>query len=167
MTDMSNNMDDFAADLEKFEEDFGETEIDEKSYDALPDGKYTGVVERAEVKKTRTTDQWMLAIMIRINSGTHSNRTVFKNYVFNGYPVGMKIFKTDMHTMGLQLGKIAEIKDRCEDLLDLELEIQQKTKGENVNVYINKCGGKVEGGDSTSGGGDEGIYDGEEDDIDF
>jgi hypothetical protein len=166
MTDMSNNTDDFAADLEKFEEDFGETEIDERNHGDVPDGKYTAVVERAEVKKTKTTDQWMLAIMLRINSGKHSNRTLFKNYVFNGHPVGMKIFKTDMHTMGVTLNKIAEIKARCVDLLDLELEVQQKTKGENVNLYINKCGGKVEGGSSS--GGDDEVYGGDDDDdIDF
>lgn len=151
MSDENNNNvtpEDFAADLEQFDEEFKNSKVEKKG--DVPDGTYTVFVEKAELKKTKLTKENMFSLTMRIIEGKQKNRMLFKNSVLNNAD-RVKYLKTDLATMEIMLEKLSELPSRLKDILDLKLIVQQKTteKGDKVyvNAYINKSLGKIDEAD--------------------
>ena len=76
--------------------------------------------------------KWDLIII----SGTHEGRHVFKNAVIS--QKSMPYVKADLTRLGLEMKRISELPGRLPEVLDKNLEITVRTKGEFTNVYFNK-----------------------------
>jgi len=122
-------------DLAQYDNDFDAASGDSLAGD-VPDGKYTVMVERAELRKSKTKGTPMLAWQLRIIDGPHAQRAIFKNSMITTN--GMDFLKRELKTCGLDLGKLSELPAHLEDLLDLTLAITQRTKGDYTNVYFDE-----------------------------
>lgn len=170
--DDTNETDDFMAELEKLESQFEGSE--EKSFAEIPDGNYMVLIQKAEAKNSKSGKP-MVSQTLKIMSGEFKGRLLFRHTVFDT-PTGLSILKTDLKEMGIALANLRELKSRVVEMLDLKLKVQQKTKGEFVNIYLQKCMGKatleeIEAMASNAGstGDDDGFGDdfGDDEDIPF
>jgi len=120
-------------DLSQFDDDFESAEAPE--YAELPDGKYQVTISKAQLAESNQGDpmiKWDLIII----SGTHEGRHVFKNAVIS--QKSMPYVKADLTRLGLEMKRISELPGRLPEVLDKNLEITVRTKGEFTNVYFNK-----------------------------
>jgi hypothetical protein len=62
----------------------------------------------------------------------------------------LKWLKTDLVKCGIFLDKFSDLTTRYIELLDLELDVYVKPKGDNVNVYINGLSGVAKNGSNKS-----------------
>jgi hypothetical protein len=46
--------------------------------------------------------------------------------------------KNDLHACGLDLMKLSELRDYLPQLLDVQLEVTKRTRGDSVNIYFNR-----------------------------
>ena len=123
-------------DLSHLDEEFTQTEVPEKEFTPIPDGKYQVTVERVEIVAAQSTGNPMLKWTLRILGPTFKDRLLWKNSVLiSGL---MEYVKRDLQTCGLQLTKISELSDHLNELLDVRLEIVKKTKNGSENIFINK-----------------------------
>lgn len=123
-------------DLANLDEDFGETPVQEDSYDTVPDGKYQVRVAKVGFARSRKTRSLMLKWQLKILGPTHAGRYLFRNNMV--CKESLSWLKTDLHRCGLDLAKASDLPGRMGELMDLTLEVTKKTKGENENVYINR-----------------------------
>jgi hypothetical protein len=179
MTEENNNMDnfdDFESELSQFDDVYAEAP-EENEYKELPDGKYRCVVDRAELTKSKSSGQNMLKMAFKVHEGPYAGRLIFKNSMIVTAS-NVEWLKKDLVCMGLKLARFGELKKRVGELLDTDVSIQQKTKGEHTNHYIQKSFGKLEGGsagvvsasgavDAGDGGFGGGGFSGDDDDIPF
>lgn len=101
----------------------------------LPDGKYSVRVERVTLETSRKGDpmlRWDLIVL----AGAFAGRHVFKNAVITD--ATLMYVKSDLKLLGLELGRLSDLPVRLEELLDQQLEISRRTRGEHTNVYFNK-----------------------------
>jgi len=120
-------------DLSQFDDDFESAEAPE--YAELPDGKYQVTISKAQLAESNQGDpmiKWDLIII----SGTHEGRHVFKNAVIS--QKSLPYVKADLTRLGLEMRRISELPGRLPEVLDKNLEITVRTKGEFTNVYFNK-----------------------------
>ena len=120
-------------DLSAFDEEF--SSADAPDFDEVPDGKYQVRVESVRLERSSKGDpmiRWDLVII----SGAQAGRHIFKNSVITA--AALPFVKGDLHTLGLELTKFSELSERLEELLDVTLEISQRTRGEYTNVYFNR-----------------------------
>jgi len=151
---MSNYDDSFApsgsdVDLSDFDDDFSSAE--EPSFDEVPDGKYQVRIDSVRLDRSQRGDpmiKWDLLVI----AGQHQGRHIFKNSVIT--PAALPYVKGDLKTVGLQLAKFSDLSARLEDLLDVNLEITKRTRGDYTNVYFNKRI-EIAGGNSQSLSDDE------------
>jgi hypothetical protein len=116
--------------------DFDEIPAAEDSdFTSVPDGKYTCSVERVELTRTKTGLP-MLRWSLRILGPSHQGRMLFKNSVIAEKSVGY--LKRDLRRCGLELPKFSDLPDHLSELLDVVLEVNKVTKGENENLFLNK-----------------------------
>ena len=123
------------VDLTNLDEMFAAAEPFEEG-DDVPDGKYIVRVERVELRTSQQGNA-MLSWELRIMQGEHANRMLFRNNMMMT-PQNMQWLKTDLGRCGMELAKLSELEDRLSELLDIELEVTKKTKGEYSNVNIVK-----------------------------
>lgn len=127
---------DLAA-LEEFEEAFQEAP-ESKDSDRVPDGKYLVAVEKVELTQAKTTGKNMLKWQLRILSPKNcANRVLFRNNMMASAE-NVKWLKQDLCTCGLKLEKLTDLPNRLHELLDVQLEVTARTRGEHQNVYLNK-----------------------------
>ena len=125
----------------------GDSSLDLSAYDAefdaaqamkmeeVPDGKYQiriNSVKLAESQKGDPMIKWDLIVI----SGQFAERHIFKNSVIT--PASLPFVKGDLNTLGLNLTKFSDLPNHLESLLDLNVEVTKRTKGEYTNVYFNK-----------------------------
>lgn len=111
----------------------------------LPDGKYAAVIDRAQLAKSKTKNQPMLKITLKVAEGEYTGRLVWMNFML----VTKENFawlKKDMETLKLtdKIKKLSELEANLGAFLDLKVEITVKSRGENQNVYINKLLGTLD-----------------------
>lgn len=123
-----------AVDLSGFDEDFAETEVEER--DSVPDGKYQVVVDKVEITTSKAGNP-MLKWQLKIVSGQHSGRMLWRNNVIASKE-NLKWLKTDLHTAGVDLEKLSDLPSHLNDLLDVALEVTKRTRDENENIYLNR-----------------------------
>jgi hypothetical protein len=124
-------------DLAQFDEDFAEAEIKEREFEPVPDGKYQVNVKRVELTRSKTSDTPMLKWSLEVIAPSCQGRILFRNNMI-GSAENIKWLKTDLNTCGLELEKLSELPAHLEELLDINLEITKRTRGENENIYFNR-----------------------------
>lgn len=128
--------------LEDFDAAFNEAEIQERDNSKSknpPDGKYTTKIERAEFKTSKSGNP-QFSIGLKIASGKHKGRFLFKNWMLSKDKDKLKYLKTDLAVLGVKLDKISSLQNKLEDLLNLHVNVTKKdqTGTDFYNVYINE-----------------------------
>ena len=124
-------------DLSQFDEDYTHAPIEERDFEEVPDGKYQVNVERVELTKSKTAGNPMLKWTLRILAPHCRGRLLWRYNVLASKDQ-IKWLKNDLHTCGLDLDKLSDLSANLEKLLNVKLEINKRTRGENENVYLNK-----------------------------
>ena len=132
------------VDLSDIDDDFSSAEA--PSFDEVPDGKYQVRIDAVRLDR-RQRDDPMIKWDLLVIAGPHQGRHIFKNSVIT--PAALPYVKGDLKTVGLQLAKFSDLSDRLEDLLNVNLEITKRTRGDYTNVYFNKRI-EIAGGNSRS-----------------
>lgn len=130
-------------DLSVFDGDFGAAEVQDRS--GPPDGTYQVSVDRFEIKKTKEKQEPMFSWGLRVLGPSHAGQFIWRNNVIT--QKSLPYIKTDLHTCGLKIQKLSEVKERKEELIGVKLQVTKKTtktkkdgkEYENANVYFNKC----------------------------
>ena len=104
-------------DLAQFDDAFETAEVEEREFEAVPDGKYQVNVDRVELTRAQTSGNPMLKWTLRILAPTHKGRLLWRNNVMASNE-NIKWLKQDLYTCGLQVTK--------------------RTRGENENIYFNR-----------------------------
>jgi hypothetical protein len=133
---MSWNNDD-TMDLAQFDDDFVSADVEEKDFEAVPDGKYQVKVDRVELTRSETSGNPMLKWALKILGPTHKSRLLWRNNVIASKD-NVKWLKQDLYTCGLQMDKLSDLPGKLETLLDVGLEVTKRTKNEFENIYFNR-----------------------------
>ena len=133
---MSWNNDD-TMDLAQFDDDFVSADVEEKDFEAVPDGKYQVKVDRVELTRSETSGNPMLKWALKILGPTHKGRLLWRNNVIASKD-NVKWLKQDLYTCGLQMDKLSDLPGKLEILLDVGLEVTKRTKNEFENIYFNR-----------------------------
>jgi hypothetical protein len=133
---MSWNNDD-TMDLAQFDDDFVTADVEEKDFEAVPDGKYQVKVDRVELTRSETSGNPMLKWALKILGPTHKGRLLWRNNVIASKD-NVKWLKQDLYTCGLQMDKLSDLPGKLETLLDVGLEVTKRTKNEFENIYFNR-----------------------------
>ena len=131
-------------DLSQFDEDFGKAEIQDRNFEPVPDGKYQVNVEKVEITRAKSSGKPMLKWELKILAPKYQGRLLW-HYNLILSPENISWLKTDLHICGLDLEKVSELPDRLVELLDVKIEVNKRTKGENENVYFDR---KIEESDA-------------------
>jgi hypothetical protein len=123
-------------DLADFDQEFDAAEVDDGEYDEVPDGKYQVNVEKVELTRAKSTGNPMLKWQLRILGPQHRGRMLWRNSVITQNT--LKWLKTDLHTCGLELQRLSDLQSNLGRLLDVKLEVNKRTSGDNTNIYFNK-----------------------------
>jgi len=124
-------------DLSQWDDDYVNAPIEERDFEPIPDGKYQVVVDRVELTKSQNTGNTMLKWKLKVLGPKHEGAILWRNNVI-ATRNNVHWLKNDLHVCGLDLEKLSDLPANLKRLLDVVLEVTQKTKGENVNVYINR-----------------------------
>ena len=124
-------------DLTQFDDDFAEAEIEDRGFEPIPDGKYQVRVEAVELTRSKTSDNPMLKWSLRVLGPTHKDRLLWRYNVLLSKE-NIRWLKTDLHVCGLDLEKVSDLEANLDRLLDVNLEVTQRTRGESTNIYFNK-----------------------------
>jgi hypothetical protein len=133
---MSWNNDD-TMDLAQFDDDFVTADVEEKDFEAVPDGKYQVKVDRVELTRSETSGNPMLKWALKILGPTHKGRLLWRNNVIASKD-NVKWLKQDLYTCGLQMDKLSDLPGKLETLLDVGIEVTKRTKNEFENIYFNR-----------------------------
>ena len=133
---MSWNNDD-TMDLAQFDDDFVSANVEERDFEAVPDGKYQVKVDRVELTRSETSGNPMLKWALKILGPTHKGRLLWRNNVIASKD-NVKWLKQDLYTCGLQMDKLSDLPGKLETLLDVGLEVTKRTKNEFENIYFNR-----------------------------
>jgi len=124
-------------DLTQFDDDFAEAPVEEREFEDIPDGKYQVNVEKVELTRAQSSGNPMLKWTLKILGPRFAGRLLWRNSVMASKE-NLKWLKTDLHTCGLEIEKLSDLPARLGDLLDVELEVTKRTKGESENIYFNR-----------------------------
>lgn len=123
--------------LEQFDEEFAAAEVEERNA-PVPDGKYSVVVEKVEITRTKNYNnlmvKWTLRVLMPIE---YEGRLLWRNSIIVSAE-NLKWLKTDLHTCGLELEKLSDLPAHLEYLEGVKLEITQKSKDKYTNIYFNE-----------------------------
>lgn len=123
-------------DLSHLDESWKNATVDDDNRSEIPDGKYMCRIESVELKESKSGKP-MLAQELRIIDGKFSKRKLFRNSLLVTEE-NVKYLKKDLHTLGIHLDRLSDLPDHLSSLLDIEVQVTVKTKGEYQNVWIDK-----------------------------
>jgi len=101
-----------------------------------PDGKYQVMVESVELTTAKSSGNPLLKWRLRITSGPHENKLMFKNRAIT--PNTIEWVKKELQICGLELEPFSNLPGRLRDLANVELAVSKVTHGEHDNIYVNK-----------------------------
>lgn len=140
-------------DLSRFDEEYARAEAPSNGGDEPPDGTYHVSVHSVDLGYTKTSGDPILKWQLEIVVGPYAGRFLFRNNLF-ATQSNLQFLKKDLTVCGLVLGKLSELENRLEELLDIELEVKKVTKPSGdktyTNVYFQK---KIAGAPSKAGVG--------------
>lgn len=125
------------VDLSQFDDDFAEAPIEEKEFDTIPDGKYQVTVDQVEITTAKSSGNPMLKWTLKILAPRFRGRLLWRHNVM-ATRENIKWLKNDLHVCGLDLQRLSDLPANLERLLDVNLEITKRTKGDNENIYFNR-----------------------------
>ena len=79
----------------------------------------------------------MLKWTLRILGPRFAGRLLWRHNVIASRE-NVRWLKNDLHVCGLELVRLSDLQSHLHELLDIQLEVTKKTRGDNVNIYINK-----------------------------
>lgn len=141
------------SDLSAFDDNFDVAEVSD--FSDVPDGKYQVRIDKIELAKTQQQQLPMIKYDLIVIAGELTGRHIFKNAVIT--LKSLPYIKGDFVTLEFQLAKLSDFESRMSELLDKQLEITKKTKGENSNTYFNKLI-KTPSGDTAAFGDTSGVF---------
>jgi hypothetical protein len=124
-------------DLSRFDEDFADAPIEEREFDEVPDGKFQVNVDKVELTTAKSSGNALLKWTLRILGPRYAGRLLWRNNVM-ATRENIRWLKNDLHTCGLDLVRLSDLPDHLTDLLDVQLEITKRTRGDSVNIYFNR-----------------------------
>ncbi|MBU0607873.1 MAG: DUF669 domain-containing protein [Armatimonadetes bacterium] len=126
-----------AADLADFDEAYEQAEAEDDGFETVPDGKYQVTVDRVELTRTSSNGDPMLKWTLRILGPTHEGRLLWR---YNVMASNEKIawIKKDLLRCGVHLPRLSELPANLERLLDINLEVTKKTRGDFESVFIDR-----------------------------
>lgn len=130
-------------DLSAMDSEWANTPLEpKKEFPDVPDGKYQVKVDKVELTASKVTGNPMLKWDLVILVGPYEGQHLFRNNMLAS-PENLKYLKTDLHTCGVDLPRLSALESSLSQLLDITLEVQQKSRRDNngndqKNVYINK-----------------------------
>jgi hypothetical protein len=122
-------------DLAQFDDDFVSADVEEKDFEAVPDGKYQVKVDRVELTRSETSGNPMLKWALKILGPTHKGRLLWRNNVIASKD-NVKWLEQDLYTCGLQMDKLSDLPGKLETLLDVGLEVTKRTYNKFENIYF-------------------------------
>ncbi len=125
------------VDLTHFEDDYVETEVEDREFEPVPDGKYQVNVDQVELVRAKNSGKAMLKWTLRILAPRCRGRLLWRNNMIASRE-NLKWLKTDLHTCGLDLEKLSDLYKHVGQLRGIKLEVSKRTNGEYENVYINR-----------------------------
>jgi hypothetical protein len=122
-------------DLAQFDDDFVSVDVEEKDFEAVPDGKYQVKVDRVELTRSETSGNPTLKWALKILGPTHKGRLLWRNNVIASKD-NVKWLEQDLYTCGLQMDKLSDLPGKLETLLDVGLEVTKRTYNKFENIYF-------------------------------
>lgn len=122
--------------LNQLEDEFAVSEVEDKEFESIPDGKYQVKVDKVEMTHSKVSNKPMLKWCLKIIGPTHKGRLIWRNNLID--KDGIKWLKQDLYTCGLQLEKLSDLPNNLDKLLDIGLEVSKRTKDDYENIYINR-----------------------------
>ncbi len=95
-------------DLTEFEDDYVETEVEDREFEPVPDGKYQVNVDQVELVRAKSSGKPMLKWTLRILAPRFRGRLLWRNNMIESRE-NLKWLKTDLHTCGLDLEKLSDL----------------------------------------------------------
>ena len=128
-------------DLAEFDDEYVQNEVNEESYDAVPDGKYQAQVESVELTRTMKGDP-MLKWTLKIVGPTQAGRKLWRSNSMATLD-NRNWLKKDLYACGLRLARLSELPANLDRLLDIRMEVTLKSRtGDDgklyQSVYFNK-----------------------------
>ena len=124
-------------DLTDFEDDYVETEVEDREFEPVPDGKYQVNVDQVELVRSKSSGKPMLKWTLRILAPRFRGRLLWRNNMIESRE-NLKWLKTDLHTCGLDLEKLSDLYKHLGQLTGVKLEVNKRTNGDYENVYFNR-----------------------------
>jgi hypothetical protein len=152
-------------DLARFDRDFADAPLEERTFDTIPDGKYEVNVDRVELTTAKSSGQPMLRWSLRILGPRCENRLLWRNNML-ATRENIRWLKNDLHACGLDLQRLSDLPANLERLLDVKLEVTKRSKGDSENIYFNRRV-VLASSASAAGAGGGNAQDSAKDDIPF
>ena len=124
-------------DLSRFDDDFADAPVEQREFDEVPDSKYQVQVDKVELTTAKSSGSPMLKWTLRILGPSYAGRLLWRNNVIASKE-NVRWLKNDLHVCGLDLVRLSDLRDRLPELLDVQLEVTKRTKGDSVNIYFNR-----------------------------
>ena len=125
------------GDLSQYDNQYAEAEVQDREFEEIDDGKFQTKVDRVEIARAKSSGNLMLKWTLKILGPRHAGRLLWRYNQF-ATPLNLTWLKTDLATCGIELEKLSDLEGRLSELLDITLEVTKKTRGENVNIYIDR-----------------------------
>jgi Protein of unknown function (DUF669) len=124
-------------DLSRFDEDFAEASIEDREFDEIPDGKFQVSVDKVELTTAKSSGNALLKWTLRILGPHYAGRLLWRNNVMASRE-NIRWLKNDLHICGLDLAKLSDLPSHLSYLLDIQLEVTKRTRGDSANIYFNR-----------------------------
>lgn len=121
------------CDLSQFDDAFAAAPSSTR--DPVPDGLYRVRITRVVMTTSKRSGQPMMSWTMRIlgPDPRFVGRLLWRHNVFT--PAQMRFLKADLQACGVELARLSDL--QLSDLVDLELEVRKRTRGDRDSIYIN------------------------------
>jgi len=136
------SMYEFDQDLANMQHTWEESDpMEKKSFEDVPSGRYQAYIDKLYLDRAKTSRRLLLKWELVIAAGPYQGRRLFRNNTMET-PDNLRWLKTDLLSVGLELGQLADLPAKLPALIGVLLDINVSIKGDGdqarTNVYINK-----------------------------
>ena len=133
--------DEYSIDLAYLDDEYNQvTPAERQEFDDIPNGRYQAYVDKVALTRSKANNpmlKWELVII----AGPFKRRRLFRQNLLVT-PENLRWLKADLQTAGLTLTRLSELKEHLNELLNVVLDINVRTKGsgdeQRTDVYLNK-----------------------------